>query len=98
MKNLMFAVAVCGLVAAPAASFAGGLVPGSGADFTPAPKSEVVTTRDDNVTTNSVRTYSAPNSSALRGRTAQQSKAEQDSGVTQRRSILVPGSGADFTK
>lgn len=94
---LTLAVALGGLAAAPVASNAAGLVPGSGADFTPAPKVETVTRArsDDNMTTSSTRTYGATRRLPV---SAQQQKAEQDSTVHQRPSVLVPGSGADFSQ
>ncbi|MBP0616515.1 hypothetical protein [Jiella mangrovi] len=102
MKNSLAVAAMAGgLLFAPAASFAGGLVPGSGADFTPAPKVEKTTTYrdDDKISTGSTKSYgSQASSSSRRTLTQQQSRAENDSGFVQRRAILVPGSGADFTK
>ena len=100
MKSfLTVAVAVGGMMSATVASQAGSLVPGSGADFTPGQTVQSTKTSDDSVKTGSTRTYTAPRSSTLRRNAVdQKSKAEEDSGFTQRRSIIVPGSDADFTQ
>lgn len=99
MKTLLtITVALGGLLAAPAATFAAGLVPGSGADFYEAPKVQTApkVRSDDAVTTGSTRTYSAPASSLRRGTNAQ--TATETDAPRVRPSRLVPGSGATFSK
>lgn len=95
---LTIAVAIGGLFAAPAASFAAGLVPGSGADFYEAPRVQPApkVRSDDAVTTGSTRTYSSP-ASSLRRNVDDQTSAETDSSHV-RPGVLVPGSGATFGK
>lgn len=98
MKNtLTIAAGLTMLMAAPAASSAAGLVPGSGADFYE-PAAVVTTTRsDDQLRTGSTRSYGSQ-APVRRNATEQKTKALEDSGRTQRRSVLVPGSGATFSK
>ena len=83
MKNtLTIAAGLTMLMAAPAASSA----------------AVVTTTRsDDQLSTGSTRSYGSQ-APVRRDATEQKTKALEDSGRTQRRSVLVPGSGATFSK
>ena len=98
MKNtLTIAAGLTMLMAAPAASSAAGLVPGSGADFYESPVVVTTPRSDDQLSTGSTRSYGSQ-APARRSGADQKAKAEPDSSRHQRPSVLVPGSGADFVQ